>query len=208
MGTIHDIGLSGAGRAPYISPFWKEDIDGQSDTGNDDRMIGSDQEMIRVMSTKYDGSPHNEWPAQLISSTGTEIRIHVSPGTEELVRGYQLRRIKDGFIGWYWTDRWYNIWQFEPEHSPAFYANVSLPCKLKGYILHWVDMDLDVLQTPDGTLSIKDQDEFDRNCSRMGYPRDVIAHALEARDEIVALAQKRQLPFQCTGRRLPEMGTA
>ncbi|GAA3765689.1 hypothetical protein GCM10022240_17600 [Microbacterium kribbense] len=48
--------------------------------------------------------------------------------------------------------------------------------------LHWqdslptgIDMDLDVVRTPDGRIWIDDEDEWDQHRTQLGYPPDVVA---------------------------------
>ena len=63
---------------------------------------------IRVIGTKYDGSPRDEWPAQLVEQCGTLLHVCVPAGTEGIVRGIRRQVMPDGFTGLFWTDRWYN----------------------------------------------------------------------------------------------------
>jgi hypothetical protein len=87
---------------------------------------------IRVIGTKYDGSPRDEWAAQLIEKRGTLLRVHVPAGTEEIVQGRRRRVMVDAFTGLFWTDRWYNVWQFDRTEGVLVYANVAMPCQFEG----------------------------------------------------------------------------
>lgn len=148
---------------------------------------------IRVIGTKYDGSPRDEWPAQLIEQHGTQLCIYVAAGTEEIVRGYRRQLLEDSFIGLYWTDRWYNVWQLDRTEGILFYANVALPCEFDGSVLRWVDLDIDIVQYADGSIVVKDEQEFEERSKLLNYPSYVIEQALAARDELVSLANARAL---------------
>ena len=143
---------------------------------------------IRVIGTKYDGSPRDEWPAQLIEQHGTQLCIYVAAGTEEIVRGTRRQLLEDSFIGLYWTDRWYNVWQLDRTEGILFYANVALPCEFDGSVLRWVDLDIDIVQYADGSIVVKDEQEFEERSKLLNYPSYVIEQALAARDELVSLA--------------------
>ena len=150
---------------------------------------------IYVIGTKYDGSPRDEWPAQLIQVQGTQLCIHVPAGVEEIVQGYRRQIITDSYHGLYWTDRWYNVWRLDRTEGVRFYANVAMPCQFDGHILRWVDLDLDIVQYTDGSTVLKDQQEFEERSLRLAYPREVIDRALAVRDELLDLANAGAFPF-------------
>jgi protein associated with RNAse G/E len=160
---------------------------------------GQFSEQIRVIGTKYDGSPRDEWPAQLVEQRGTLLRLRVPAGTEEIVRGEHRRVTVTAFSGLFWTDRWYNVWQIDRTEGVLVYANVAMPCRFEGGVLRWVDLDLDVVCTSDGAIVLKDEDEFEAHIVRFGYPAHVIECALSARDELLRLAHAGEFPFERIG---------
>jgi protein associated with RNAse G/E len=150
---------------------------------------------IRVIGTKYDGSPRDEWPAQLIEKHGPLLRLYVPAGTEEIVQGTRHQVIRDGSTCLFWTDRWYNVWQFDRTEGVLVYANVAMPCQFDGRVLRWVDLDIDIVCYVDGSIVVKDEDEFEEHIVRFAYPEDVVEHALAARDELLRLARADAFPF-------------
>jgi protein associated with RNAse G/E len=160
---------------------------------------GSTFKTIRVIGTKYDGSPRDEWPAQLVEECGTLLRICVPAGTEEIVQGTRRQVMLDGFTGLFWTDRWYNVWQIDRTEGAFVYANVAMPCQFDGSVLRWVDLDIDIVCCDDGSIVVKDEREFEEHISRFAYPEDVVEHALAARDELLSLAKAGAFPFSRSG---------
>ena len=151
------------------------------------------------MGTKYDGSPRDEWPAQLVEQCGTLLRIYVPAGTEESVQGTCHQVMPDAFTGLFWTDRWYNVWQIDRTEGVLVYANVAMPCQFDGSVLRWVDLDIDIVCYSDGSIVVKDEQEFKEHISRFAYPEDVVEHALAARDELLSLAKACAFPFSRSG---------
>ena len=154
------------------------------------------QRLVRVLSTKYDGSPHYEFEAQLLGHRDGYVRLHVPRGT--LLRSYRGEfPVRATFTALFWADRWYNVYH---NHRPAgrrgieSYANVATPAQFDGETLRWVDLDLDVL-TREGGVEVDDEDEFAEHRERFGYPDDVVRHALAARDELLRLAGSGAFPF-------------
>jgi protein associated with RNAse G/E len=76
-----------------------------------------------------------------------------------------------------------------------WYCNVTTPPTFDGRQISYVDLDLDVSVKANGCIALLDEDEFEENQLRYGYPADVIEHAQEAALEVAALARKRCFPF-------------
>ena len=155
--------------------------------------------IIRVIGTKYDGSPRDEWPAQLVEERGTHLRVHVPAGIEAIVRGHRRQVSEDSGDCLFWTDRWYNVWLFDRTEGVLFYANVAMPCRFDGSVLRWVDLDIDIVLCDDGSIVVKDEDEFEEHILLLAYPEDIIERALAARDELLCLAHAGEFPFNQTG---------
>jgi protein associated with RNAse G/E len=154
--------------------------------------IGNCPHLIRVVSARYDGSPRDEWPAQLLEHEGARLRLRAAAGTEEIVGGRRRQLITDSFLAFYWTDRWYNVWQFDRGEGIVLYANVAMPCSFDGSVLRWVDLDIDIVQYADGTIEVRDEAEFRERSARLNYPDKVVRSALAARDEVLRLMQAGQ----------------
>jgi protein associated with RNAse G/E len=161
---------------------------------------------VRVYSTKFDGSLHNDFTAWLIEprepSEGTPLRLFVPEGTViQSYRGEQTTRIAFTALFWPGLDRWWNVYHNhrvfqrpDGRWTPESYANVSTPASFDGETLRWVDLDLDVV-VRDGAVELLDEDEFTDHRARMAYPEDLAARALEAASALVDLAGRRETPF-------------
>lgn len=156
---------------------------------------------VRVLSTKYDGSRHYDYRGRLVDQ-GTDhgegyLRVVVEANTpfvsyrESGVTMAPMTQI-------YFTDRWYNAFH---NHEPIgrrgmlTYCNVGTPARLEGDTIHWIDLDLDVIQTRALGLIVDDEDEFEEHRRRMAYPDEIVRRAEAARDELLALGRSLAFPF-------------
>ncbi|MQC18495.1 MAG: DUF402 domain-containing protein, partial [Chloroflexi bacterium] len=118
---------------------------------------------IRILSTKYDGSPHYEYWSRLIDQHGPIIRVVTDAGTPS--RGYRGDGlIQSGMTQLFFTDRWYNVFHnYAPvgRRGLQWYANIGTPARIEGDTLRWVDLDLDLLQTEADGIFVDDEDEFE-----------------------------------------------
>ena len=153
---------------------------------------------IKVVSTKYDGTPRDSYEAQLLDHDGSIVRIKVPAGTPTWVEKHgKIELSKDNIIEIYFTDRWYNVWHMR-EHTTypnLWYSNVAMPARFDGTKLQWVDLDIDIRCYLDGSLRVLDQEEFEQNRVEMGYPTEVVEYALAARDEVLQLGKLGEFPF-------------
>jgi protein associated with RNAse G/E len=154
-----------------------------------------DQITVRVL--KYDGTEYRRWPATLARQD--ESLIVLDAEFEDDVEHHLLGNIRSGTrtIEYYWSDRWYNIFQFLESDGATklFYCNVNMPPSLSGGILSYIDLDLDVLVRPDFSYQVLDLEEFATNAERYSYPEHVRVQTHQALDELISMIETRQFPF-------------
>ncbi|MEX2375171.1 MAG: DUF402 domain-containing protein, partial [Dehalococcoidia bacterium] len=152
---------------------------------------------VRVLSTKYDGSQHYEYRGILLDERDGVLRIVVEEGTPLV--GYRgAGAFRCSMTQLFFTDRWYNVeHNYRPigRYGMRMYANIATPARLEGDTIHWIDLDLDVVDTESRGLYVDDEDEFAAHSVEMRYPDEVVAQALAARDEVLALARTGVFPL-------------
>ncbi|MBC7933086.1 MAG: DUF402 domain-containing protein [Rubrivivax sp.] len=152
---------------------------------------------VRVDSLKYDGRLHRSWPARLVRRAGPLL----------VVEGVFAIAVRHGLLGtiaagtrsteYYWTDRWYSIFRFrEPAGQLRnYYCNINRPAEFDGSALTFVDLDIDVLVSPDFTYEVLDEEEFKTHAAQFGYTDEVLRRVAEAREELIGLIEARSFPF-------------
>lgn len=153
--------------------------------------------LVTVRACKFDGREHRRWEARVLSC---EDELLVLDGTFETeVRHKLLGTIAQGTqsIEYYWLDRWYSVFRFmEPGGAlRSYYCNVNAPPTYDGRVLSFADLDIDLLVAPDLSYRILDEDEFEANAVRYGYPAEVRRRAQEALTELKVLIEAREFPF-------------
>jgi protein associated with RNAse G/E len=110
-----------------------------------------------------------------------------------------LGKVSSGTISteYYWLDRWYNVFRFSNSDRvlQKFYCNINVPPQFDGRVLSYVDLDIDVLVEPDLTYRILDEDDFEQNAQRYGYPEEVQENARRALAEVIGLIESKSFPF-------------
>src|SRR5205085_3530918 len=77
--------------------------------------------------------------------------------------GYVVFRRGDTFIEWYYSERWYNVFELydvdDGQHK-GWYCNITRPAKISEDLITADDLALDVFVTPEGEITVLDEDEF------------------------------------------------
>lgn len=152
---------------------------------------------VIVRAHKYDGTLHREWPARLLRSEATLLILDAVFEAE--INHQLLGKITRGTLSleYYWTDRWYNVFRFsEPTGELRnYYCNINVPATFDGRVLAFIDLDIDILVAPDLSYKILDEDEFEANALRFGYPQELRQRAHTALAEMIERIEARQFPF-------------
>ena len=93
------------------------------------------------------------------------------------------------------ADWWTAIWT----ETGRIYVDVATPVRWAGTTAQFVDLDLDVVRHPDGTVTVEDEDEFDEHRIAMGYPEQVVAAARATTARLVTWVESGREPFGATG---------
>lgn len=109
--------------------------------------------------------------------------------------GYVTFETGDHFTEWYYTDRWYNIFEVTSPGGTlkGWYCNVAAPADIGDDQLYCRDLLLDLWVAPDGATLVLDEDEFAAEPALDDATRD---QALAGLAELQRLVAHRQGPFR------------
>ena len=108
--------------------------------------------------------------------------------------GYTTFETGDCFVEWYYTDRWYNLFEIHAasdDRLKGWYCNVAEPARMEGDTIACRDLFLDLWVAPDGAMRVLDEDEF----AAADLDPSTRTAALAALHELQRLVRERQYPF-------------
>lgn len=111
-----------------------------------------------------------------------------------LITDYHTFRPGDRFIEWFYSDRWYSIFQMHDvadDHLTGWYCNISRPAVLAPDSIRADDLALDLFVSPAGSMLVLDEDEF----AALPLDETTRAQARRALDELRQIAAARLPPF-------------
>lgn len=134
---------------------------------------------------KYDGV--------VLEENDTTIKIEAFFKRDDYPTDYHVFRRGDRMVEWFYTDRWYNVFEMYDVDSQAlkgWYCNITRPAYWNDDGIFADDLALDLMVYPNGDMRILDEDEFEaldldqdtRELAQAGL-RILIAH-IEARADM------------------------
>ena len=160
---------------------------------------------IHVVMTKWGDLPHWEFDATYLGSDTHGDWLGIPAGTTMTRPGvdYVAPVAQVGLVpgagspverGWLAT--------FHDEGGPVrVYVDMTTPPEWDRATVRAVDLDLDVIQDPDGRVWVDDEDEFAEHRVELGYPDEVVGLATASRDRIRELVARGAAPFDGGARR-------
>ncbi|GKU80597.1 DUF402 domain-containing protein [Paenibacillus sp. L3-i20] len=76
-------------------------------------------------------------------------------------------------VSFFIPGQWFNIVALLEAGGVRYYCNITSPPYLQGGVLTYIDYDLDVIRTADGSKYIVDQDEYEHHKVLYHYPQAV-----------------------------------
>jgi hypothetical protein len=140
----------------------------------------------RELVVAYEGTVQGRTPQAIV----LEARF----GRETLDLGYTIFEHHDRFIEYFFSDRWYNIFEIHSvhdDHLKGWYCNIVQPAVFGTETIEQVDLALDVWINPDGSYRVLDQAEFDA----LPLDRATRRQAQRAVGELIYLLYHHAEPF-------------
>jgi len=162
-------------------------------------------EDIVVRKLNYDGKETWRWTGRLVDQRDGVMVVDALFNAPARDLGYMKLDSTDLFHEFYFAGRWFNVFQvFGADGAlKGWYCNVCKPAEFQDHQIDFVDMVLDVFVYPDGKLLVLDEDEFAEKEAGTYSPEDS-REAEMAVDQLVAMVERREHPFEQAGSAPPE----
>lgn len=151
--------------------------------------------MVTVVKLNTAREPKAQYEAEILErlAHGIVIRAYWRQATKDL--GYTVFEPGDRFIEYYYTDRWFNIFDIAGigGRRKGWYCNIAEPAAIAGERIEQVDLLLDVWVDVQGRAKILDEDEFAQDTTLNDEQR---RGALQGLQQLLQLIAARQEAFE------------
>ena len=150
--------------------------------------------MITVIKNDHNGREVWRYTGREVARGPAFVQLEARFARADVETAYHTFRRGDRFIEWFFSDRWYNIFEMhaaEDDRLVGWYCNVTRPAVLEADTVRADDLALDVFVAPDGTQTTLDEDEF----AALPLDEPTRARALAGLAALSQLIEDRQPPF-------------
>jgi protein associated with RNAse G/E len=150
---------------------------------------------ITVTKNNHLGQAVWEYEGIIIERGETYVCLRAFFDRNDANLGFVTFRRGDLFIEWFFSDRWYNIFQVHDGDSDTvkgWYCNITRPAVIHPNAVQADDLELDVWIMPNGQVALLDEKEF----SDLDLPTEERMAALRAIQTIRQAVAERTGPFQ------------
>jgi protein associated with RNAse G/E len=143
--------------------------------------------------TKYDGTIHYRFPAEVVAESEEALALYRKPGVP--FESYRDNRIGENhMLILFYQNRYHNVeiaWKADWE--PAMhYLNIASPAEWDRVVVTAVDLDLDLIRRATGEILIDDEDEFELHIERFHYPKELIDRCRSELERLHIAMQERR----------------
>jgi protein associated with RNAse G/E len=151
-------------------------------------------EVVRVEYTKYDGGAHRGYEALRLGEDAHGVWLGVPDPRNAHNDGYKY---DDPYVLLVPRDSWWTALFNAPPRRTEVYCDIATPATwVDPHRVRFVDLDLDVRRRREhSAVELVDEDEFEVNRVRFGYPDDVVSNAWAAAHWLVKALSGDTEPF-------------
>jgi predicted RNA-binding protein associated with RNAse of E/G family len=117
---------------------------------------------VTVCKLDHTGRQVFAYPGKVLQREGPTIVLRTAWDRDPLDVGYVVLEPGDRWTEYFFSDRWYNIFEIRAEdgHLKGWYCNIARPANIDAHEVSAEDLALDLWVAPDGEMLVLDEDEF------------------------------------------------
>lgn len=156
-----------------------------------------------IKSFKHDGHLHRTWQRNWIVPHEALAEEHRAESMIVLINCQTPIRESDGkewisripAVSFFIPGKWFNAVALLEPGGIRYYCNIASPPYLHEGILTYIDYDLDVIRSADGSRHVVDQDEYEQHKIAYHYPEVVQDKVGAALSELLERIERGAAPF-------------
>lgn len=150
--------------------------------------------MITVVKKNPLGEVKIQYTGEVVERLSDGVIISARWQHEAKDLGYTRFEPGDQFIEYYYTDRWFNIFDISTPEGirKGWYCNIAEPALIYNDHIEQIDLLLDVWVNPEGQPLLLDEDEFEADTTLSDVQRNRAGQGLH---DLLQLIAARETPF-------------
>ncbi|MCK8058166.1 MULTISPECIES: DUF402 domain-containing protein [unclassified Fusibacter] len=159
-----------------------------------------DKKSIQVQSYKHDGKLHYEWGSNIYKEDHEKVILIGLPGRvlNHHTKGRDFILNSVCVEVFYFKEYFNCFFNLNEEGGLEYYVNIGLPIEYENKIITYIDLDVDLEKSADGSWKVVDEDEFLVNQRLYGYSDELVKKVESTRDELLRRIECSEYPFDGT----------
>lgn len=155
---------------------------------------------IHIRTSKYDGTLHWHYDAVDLGADEHGRWFALEPDDPYRRGDEPVRHATHGFVGFVpFAGGWSVEFNPTPIGQSLVYVNVNTPARFDDGVISMIDLDLDVVRRPDGSIELLDEDEFVEHAASMSYPDRIVDLARSTAAAIWVALERGDEPYGTRG---------
>jgi protein associated with RNAse G/E len=145
---------------------------------------------------KHDHTGREVWQysGKILARDENSVQLEAYFNRDDMDAGYVKFRRNDRFVEWFYSDKWYNIFEIHDvndDRLKGWYCNMSRPAHIDTTTVRTDDLALDVWVSPIGQIQLLDEDEY----ANLPLEDSERTQVLAALDELRIMVAAQKGPF-------------
>lgn len=153
--------------------------------------------VVKIKALKFPNILHYEWEGELIHHTSDYLLVLCKPGRKLIHHTKNnIFTIDYTSLEYFPLKKWFTAaMEVEDGKVVSTYCNVAKPSVFKNEEISFVDLDLDFIQEKNNQWAVVDEDEFELNSIKYGYPKELKVEAVKALERLKEEVGQGNFPF-------------
>ncbi|MBP1992353.1 DUF402 domain-containing protein [Paenibacillus eucommiae] len=157
-----------------------------------------------IKSFKHDGHLHRMWlenwqvPGHLLhpDHQAEAMRVMINNQTRVVESDGKEWTSRTPGVSFFIPKMWFNIVALIEDNGVRYYCNVASPPYVAGDTITYIDYDLDVIKSPDGSIHVVDQEEYERHRTGYRYSAETENKVKQGLESLLERVNEGKPPFQ------------
>lgn len=150
---------------------------------------------VQIHSYKHNKTLHRIWRTATVIKQTENCLILGNYKTRVIESDGRNWMTKEPAICYFFKDKWFNVIGMLKSDGIYYYCNLSSPYLYDGEAVKYIDYDLDVRVSRDGSLKILDEDEYLKHQVKFRYSDDIKEIVEKELQDLIKMIENKELPF-------------
>ena len=150
---------------------------------------------VQIHSYKHNKALHRIWRSATVINETEDCLVLGNFKTRVIESDGRNWMTKEPAICYFFRNQWFNVIGMIKPDGIYYYCNLSSPYLYDGEAVKYIDYDLDIRVSRDGTFKILDEDEYQKHQVKFKYPSEVKVILAKEMDVLIHMIHNRIKPF-------------